>query len=244
MSEENSVRLNKFISGSGYTSRRKTDELILEGRVSVNGRMVTELGTRVNPEKDIIKVDGEVIRNKSRLIYILLNKPAGYITTTSDEKNRPTVLDLIKIRERIYPVGRLDYDTEGLLILTNDGELANKLMHPKHEVEKTYFVKVNRPMDEKAIKRLTDGIPIEGRKTSKAKLSIIPKTENKQFRITIHEGRNRQVRRMLESVGLFVRKLKRIEFAGLNVKGMRLGEWRELSGKEVQRLKDISSGKK
>jgi pseudouridine synthase len=239
MSEDNSVRLNKFISGSGHTSRRKTDELISEGRVSVNGRTVTELGTKINPESDIVKVDGEVIRNKNRFIYILLNKPAGYITTTSDEKNRPTVIDLVKVRERIYPVGRLDYDTEGLLLLTNDGELANKLMHPKHEVEKTYLVKVNRPMDEKAIKRLTEGVKLEGRITSKARVSIIPKTENKQFRITIHEGRNRQVRRMLEEVGLFVRKLRRIEYAGLNLKGMRMGEWRELSKTEIKMLKSI-----
>lgn len=239
MNEDISVRLNKFISGSGHASRRKTDELISEGRVSVNGRTITELGTKINPETDIVKVDGEVIRNKGRLIYILLNKPAGYITTTSDEKNRPTVIDLVKIRERIYPVGRLDYETEGLLLLTNDGDLANKLMHPKHEVEKTYLVKVNRSMDEKAIKRLTEGVAIEGRKTSKAKVSIIPKTENKQFRITIHEGRNRQVRKMLESVGLFVRKLKRIEYAGLNLKGMRMGDWRELSKIEIKMLKSI-----
>ncbi|RPI19650.1 MAG: rRNA pseudouridine synthase [Ignavibacteriae bacterium] len=234
------VRLNKYISGSGHSSRRKTDELISEGRVSVNGRTITELGTKINPGTDIIKVDGEVIRNTQRLLYILLNKPAGYITTTSDEKNRPTVIDLVKVRERIYPVGRLDYDTEGLLLLTNDGELANKLMHPKHEVEKTYLVKINRPMDEKALKRLTEGVHIEGKKTSKARVSIIPKTDNKQFRIIIHEGRNRQVRKMLEAVGLFVRKLKRIEYAGLNLKGMRMGEWRELSRKEILILKKNS----
>jgi pseudouridine synthase len=239
MSEENSVRLNKFISGSGYASRRKTDEYISEGRVSINGRTVTVLGTKINPDTDLIKVDGEVVRNKNRLIYILLNKPAGYITTTSDEKNRPTVLDLVKVRERIYPVGRLDYDTEGLLLLTNDGDLANKLMHPKHEVEKTYLVKLNRPIDEKTVKRLTEGVKIEGRSTAKAKVNIIPKTENKQIRITIHEGRNRQVRKMLEAVGLFVRKLKRTDYAGLDIKGMRMGDWRELNKTEIKKLKSI-----
>jgi pseudouridine synthase len=246
MSEQNNesltkglVRLNKFIADSGYTSRRKADELIAEGRVSVNSVTVTGAGTKVDPLNDTVKVDGESLRKAVKQVYILLNKPAGYITSTSDEKNRDTVLDLVKVHQRIYPVGRLDYDTEGLLLLTNDGELANKLMHPKYEILKTYLVKVNKPVDSKGLERLTKGVMVDGRKTSEAKVQLVPNKENKQLRITIHEGRNRQVKKMLESVGLFVRKLKRIEYGGLNLKGLRTGEWRYLSEGEVKKLKQF-----
>jgi 23S rRNA pseudouridine2605 synthase len=246
----NLVRLNKFIAGSGFTARRKADELIKEGRVTVNSEVVISLGTKINPDEDTVRVDGELIKppseKKGKLIYILLNKPAGYVTTTSDEKNRPTVLDLVKVRQRIYPVGRLDYDTEGLLLLTNDGELANKLMHPKYGVYKTYIVKINKPIDEKSLKRLREGVLIKDNKrpsaplrTNEAKVSVVPKTEGRQLRISIHEGRNRQVRKMLEAVGCYVRKLKRIEYANLNLKGLREGEWRYLSGEEIKKLKKI-----
>jgi 23S rRNA pseudouridine2605 synthase len=251
MGGDNLVRLNKFIASSGFTARRKADELIEAGRVAVNSEVVVSLGTKINPEEDIVRVDGELIKppseRKGKFIYILLNKPAGYVTTTSDEKNRPTVLDLVKIRQRIYPVGRLDYDTEGLLILTNDGELANKLMHPKYGVYKTYVVKINKPIDEKSLNKLREGIRIHSgkgpstalRTTSEAKVSVVPKTEGRQLRISIHEGRNRQVRKMLEAVGCYVRKLKRIEYANLNLKELREGEWRYLSGEEVKKLKKI-----
>jgi pseudouridine synthase len=239
MSEDKRVRLNKFIAAAGYASRRKIDELILEGRVSVNRKMVTELGTKVDPETDLIKVDGEIIKTKSRFIYILLNKPAGYITSTSDEMKRPTVMDLVKIKHRIYPVGRLDYDTEGLLILTNDGDLANKLMHPKFAIDKVYHVKVNRSIDENSIERLAEGIKIDGKKTAPAKIFIIPHTENKEFKITIHEGRNRQIRKMMEAAGYFIRKLRRIEYAELNIKGLKKGEWRNLTEYEIKQLKKI-----
>jgi pseudouridine synthase len=241
------LRLNKFISISGYAARRKSDELIKEGRVTVNSRVVTELGTKIDPDKDTVTVDGELIKpvtiDKNRFVYILLNKPAGYVTTTSDEKNRPTVMDLIGINKRIYPVGRLDFNSEGLLLLTNDGELANKLMHPKHEVKKTYLVKVNKPVSEKGLKRLSEGVSIEGRKTSHAVVRVVPKSAGRELNIIIHEGRKRQVRKMLEAVGCFVRKLKRIEYAGLNIKGMRPGEWRYLSEGEIKFLKkEISDG--
>ena len=246
----NLVRLNKFIAGSGFTARRKADELIGEGRVTVNSEVVVSLGTKINPDEDTVRVDGELIKpqseKKGKLIYILLNKPAGYVTTTSDEKNRPTVLDLVKIKHRIYPVGRLDYDTEGLLLLTNDGELANKLMHPRYGVYKTYIVKINKPIDEKSLKRLREGVRIDkGRgasalvRTSETRVNVVPKTEGRQIRISIHEGRNRQVRKMLEAVGCYVRKLKRIEYANLNLKGLREGEWRYLSGEEIKKLKKI-----
>lgn len=238
------IRLNKFISSSGYTARRKSDELINQGRVTVNSRVVTELGTKIDPDKDKVTVDGESIKpvpiDKNRFVYILLNKPAGYVTTTSDEKNRPTVMDLIGINKRIYPVGRLDFNTEGLLLLTNDGELANKLMHPRHEVKKTYLVKVNKPVDEKGLKRLSEGVSIESRKTSHAVVRVVPKSGGRELNLTIHEGRKRQVRKMLEGVGCFVRKLKRIEYAGLKLERLRPGEWRYLSVQEVAKLKKIT----
>lgn len=236
MDEQNLVRLNKHISGSGHTSRRKADELIMEGRVTVNSATVTEPGTKINPETDVVKVDGEGLRKKVKYVYILLNKPAGYITSTSDEKNRKTVLDLVGVNLRIYPVGRLDYDSEGLLLLTNDGELANKLMHPKYEVKKTYLVKVNKPIDRKSLQKMEKGVLVEGRMTGKAMVQVVPNTDNKQIKISIHEGRNREVRKMLESVGLFVRKLKRIEYANLNIKGLKTGEWRYLTNEELQKL--------
>lgn len=249
MKDDNLIRLNKFIASSGFTARRKADELIKSGRVAVNSKVVTGLGTKIKPETDIVRVDGELIKppseKKQKYIYILLNKPAGYVTTTSDEKNRPTVLDLVKIRQRIYPVGRLDYDTEGLLLLTNDGELANRLMHPKYGVYKTYVVKINKPIDEKSLAKLREGVKIEGgrerrsRMTSEARINVVPKSDGKQLRISIHEGRNRQVRKMLEAVGCYVRRLRRIEYANLTIKGMRDGEWRYLSGEEVKKLKEI-----
>lgn len=256
MNEENSVRLNKFISSSGIVSRRKADELISEGRVSVNSVTVSELGVKINPGIDKIKIDGELIahRDKDRKanIYIILNKPSGYLTTTSDEKSRATVMDLVKINKRIYPVGRLDYDSEGLLLLTNDGDLTNKLTHPAFGINKTYLVKINKPIEEKQLKRLREGVSIEPGpvkaikskykfKTSGAKVEVIPSSENKQIRITIHEGKNRQVRKMLEAVGLFVRKLKRTEYAGLNLNGIKPGMWRYLTPGEINMLKKITN---
>ncbi len=248
MGESGLVRLNKFISSSGYTARRKADTLISEGRVTVNAKIITELGTKIDPDRDTVKIDGETLKlqgkNKSDYIYILLNKPAGYVTTVSDEKNRPTVMDLIKIKKRIYPVGRLDYQTEGLLLFTNDGDMANKLMHPGFEINKTYLVKLNKSLEEKQEQRLREGVTIEGRKTSKAFIDVIPKSERKQIKIRIHEGRNRQVRKMLETVGLFVRKLKRIEYANLNFKGVTPGEWRYLTAGEIHNLKTLLQSNK
>jgi pseudouridine synthase len=235
------IRLNKYIACSGITARRKADELISSGRVTVNGKTVTAMGIKIDPATDVVKIDGVTVIKKrdSKNFYILLNKPRGYITSTSDEKNRKTVLDLIDIKERIYPVGRLDYDSEGLLILTNDGELTNRLMHPRYGAEKTYVVKLNRAISQEMIENLKAGIKIDGIYTAKAKISVVPYTENKQIKITIHEGRNRQVRKMLESVGLFVRRLKRTEYAGLKLKGLRAGEWRYLTNREAEKIKSI-----
>ena len=239
MSGNKQTRINKFISGSGITSRRKSDELIQQGRVSVNSKPVNELGVKIDPQKDIVKVDGEVIRNKTKFIYILLNKPAGYITSVSDDKNRRTVMDLVGLNQRIYPVGRLDYETEGLLLLTNDGELANRLMHPKFGIKKTYLVKLNKPIEERTMHLLERGVFVDGRKTAPAKVIIVPNTGKMQIKITIHEGRNRQVRKMMESVGLFVRKLKRTEYANLNDTGLKMGGWRYLNPNEISQIKRI-----
>lgn len=231
------IRLNKFISESGYCSRRKADELIQDGRVSVNSKTVLELGSRVDSIKDKIKIDGEPVKSVINKIYIILYKPKGYITSTSDEKNRPTVLDLVKINKRVYPVGRLDFDSEGLLLLTNDGDLANRLMHPKFGVYKTYLVKVNKPVSEEQIIKLREGVKVDERITSQARVKLIPGSEKKQLEISIYEGRNRQVRKMLESLSLFVRNLKRISYAGLELGNLKKRQWRYLTPAEIELLK-------
>lgn len=236
---ENFVRLNKFIASNGYYSRRKIDELIEQGRVTVNGKTIFELGYKIDPENDRIKLDGESIRTSTKKIYIILNKPKGVITSVSDDKHRETVIDLIKIKEKIFPVGRLDYNTTGLLLLTNDGELANKLMHPKSEIYKTYFVKLSKPLEEKHRLKLTGGIKLEGRKTSPCKIRFAKKNNFQELYISIYEGRNRQVRNMFEHYGYFVRDLERVEYAGLKITGLKEGQWRKLSTEELEKLKSI-----
>lgn len=231
------IRLNKFISSSGFTSRRKADELIKAGRVTINGKLIIKVGVTIDIDIDDVRIDGEKIKEIKDYVYILLNKPRGYITSVSDEKNRPTVVGLVNIRERIYPIGRLDYDSEGLLLLTNDGGLANKLMHPRYGVEKTYEVRLNKPISDHALDKLRTGIEIDGKITS-AKVKILPHSEKKRLSITIHEGRNRQVRRMLEYVGVYVRRLKRVKYGFLNLKGVASGRWRHLSKDEVKKLEN------
>ena len=238
--EANLIRLNKFIANSGFAARRKVDELISAGRVSVNDMQIKKQGVKVDPEKDVVRVDGEIIRNKLEFIYVLLNKPTGYITTTSDEFNRPKVTDLVNVKERVYPVGRLDFDTEGFLLLTNDGDLANRLMHPKYRVYKSYVARIDKPITDKYIFKLRTGVIIDGKPTGKASVKAIDEDKMELF-ISIHEGRNRQVRRMLESIGFFVRNLKRIEYAGLKDDNLKTGNWRFLDLKEVARLKRLTS---
>lgn len=237
------TRLNKFISNAGVTARRKADELIFTGRVTVNMQTVTEPGTKVNPEKDVIKVDGEKIKPQSEFIYVVLFKPRGYVTTTHDEKGRPTVMDLIGLNTRLYPIGRLDYDTDGVLLLTNDGEFSNMMMHPRHKVFKTYFAKLDKPMEENDVKKLREGIMLDGRPTSRAKVRIIPNSGEQNIWISIHEGRNRQVRRMLESIGYMVQRLKRVEYARIGLDGLKPGEWRYLSPEELLEAKKLATPK-
>lgn len=228
------IRLQKFLALSGVASRRAGEKLIEDGRVSVNGTAVTELGTKVT-EEDIVCVDGERIRPENKKVYIMLNKPVGYVTTVSDDRERPTVMDLLgDVNVRVYPVGRLDFNTEGLLLLTNDGDFTNKVTHPKHKLGKTYEVLVTGKAKQNAIKMLESGVIIDGRKTAPAKVDVSEAGKGSAvLTITIHEGRNRQVRKMCASVGFKVIALKRISEGGLSLGNLPLGKWRHLKDAEI-----------
>lgn len=237
------MRINKYIASCGVASRRKAEELIISGRVTINGELITELSTTVDETKDIVEVDGVPINQEEKKVYILLNKPEGYITTVKDQFDRPSVLDILKdVEERVYPVGRLDYETSGLLILTNDGDLTYKLTHPKHEVEKTYLAMVNGIISHEEKRRFENGLQIEDYTTAKAKLKIVKADEEKNYsvcKITIHEGRNRQVRKMCKAIGHPVRNLRRIQMGRINIRGLEVGEYRNLTEDEVKYLKSV-----
>lgn len=232
-------RLQKVIANSGYTSRRKAEELIAKGKVKVNGKVVYELGTKVSGD-DLVEVEGTVINEKEiNKVYYLLNKPRGIITSTSDDKGRKTVIDLINTDRRIYPVGRLDYDTTGALILTNDGALANLLTHPKNNVEKVYIAKVKGLIGKEQLMLLSKGVYIDGVKTSRAKARIRKydkKSDTSIVELAIHEGKNHQVKKMFQAIGYNVLKLKREKIAFLDLKGLKSGEYRFLTVKEVKKL--------
>lgn len=234
------MRLQKALAHSGVASRRRAEEYIREGRVKVNGQVVNEMGVVVTAN-DNIEVDGKPIKLESKKVYILLHKPKGYITSVSDPKGRKTVIDLIDgIEERIYPVGRLDYDSSGLLFLTNDGQFANFLMHPKHEILKTYIVTVKGKPSENAIQSLRKGIKIENYITAPAYVNVLSIYENKtKLEITIHEGRNRQVRKMCEKIGNPVIRLKRVAYGGVQLGNLKPGEWRYLTESEKKRLMEM-----
>ena len=237
-------RLQKVIANCGYCSRRKAEEFISRGKVKVNGEVVTELGTKVNMN-DLIEVNGVSLDTKEDYVYYLLNKPRGVITSTSDEKNRKTVIDLIDTNKRVYPVGRLDYDTTGVLIVTNDGKLANMLMHPSNNIEKVYVAKIEGIISRNDINKLEHGVIIDGIKTSpcKAKITKVDKKNNTSIvKLIIHEGRNHQVKNMFKVLGYNVIKLKRESVAFLTCDGIKSGEYRELTIKEVKTL--YSLGKK
>lgn len=236
-------RLQKVISQAGIASRRESEELIKAGRVKVNGVIVTELGTKVEPTRDKVAVDNKLIRSE-KPVYILLNKPRGIVTTLHDPEGRKTVASLLPdISERIYPVGRLDYNTEGLLIMTNDGELTHALTHPSHEIAKTYRAKVLGKPPEEKLDRLRTGIKLEDGLTAPARVNMIDYEREKDLttvEIVIFEGRNRQVRRMFEAIGHPVRQLKRIKFAFLTLIGLRRGAYRHLEPAEVENLRNIA----
>lgn len=226
----------------GVASRRAAEEMIANGEVEMNGEVVKELGTKVNPASDVVKVNGQTYTLAQKLVYIILNKPKDFITTANDEKGRRTVLDLVNSRERIYPVGRLDRQTTGVLLLTNDGMLANKLMHPSSEVIKTYHVSLDKGLDTAHAEKLASGVFLEDGKTAPAELEIIPGTKNREIIIHIHEGKNRQVRRMFESFGYEIDRLHRVEYAGLNVQGLQRGMWRYCTDREIKQLKQAAAG--
>jgi 23S rRNA pseudouridine2605 synthase len=232
-------RLQKILSQAGIASRREAERFITDGRVAVNGAVVTELGAKADPDLDSITVDGKAITIEEKRVYILLYKPVGYMTTLKDPEGRPIVTDLLKgVRERVYPIGRLDYNTEGLLLLTNDGGLANVLMHPSHEVDKGYLVRVSGQVSAEQIKRLSEGVRLEDGMTAPAKVAPVSASEhNSWISITIHEGRYRQVRRMCEAVGLNVVRLKRSRYDFLEIGDMKPGEFRLLQPEEVAKLK-------
>lgn len=240
-------RLQKIIAAAGIASRRKAEELITSGRVQVNGQLVTELGTKADPEQDHIRVDGKLLQGPERFIYIALNKPKGYVTTVSDPEKRPTVMDLIKgVRGRVYPVGRLDWASEGLLVLTNDGALANSLMKAASGVAKKYVVKVAGQPDEAKLDKLRRGVSIAekgGRRvrTAPAKIVLIREGDNPWLEVTIVEGRNRQIRKMFEEVGHHVEKIRRVKYGPLTL-DVPPGEYRSLTLQEIAQLKAAASG--
>ena len=229
------IRLNKYISDSGIASRRKSEEYILQNRVTVNNQLINSLNFKIAPETDKVFIDGELIQPKKH-IYLLMNKPKGVVTTTSDEKNRRTVIDLVKTNEKIFPVGRLDYNTTGVLILTNDGDFSNLLTHPKNNVYRLYEVKLDKPLDDNNKKQLLKGVYLSGRKGNFIKI-IFPKPKNKRFvEITCIEGRNHFVKNMFSSVGYTVTGLNRKQFAGINA-DVAPGKYRKLSQQEVNIIK-------
>jgi 23S rRNA pseudouridine2605 synthase len=238
-------RLQKIIAAAGVASRRKAEELISSGHVQVNGTVVTELGTKADPDVDHVRVNGKLLRTEQRHTYILLNKPKGYVTTVSDPEKRPTVMDLVRgVRGRVYPVGRLDYASEGLLLLTNDGDLAHRLMKAASHVAKTYLVKVAGTPREEALAKLRAGVSIatdEGRrvKTAPAAVKVVKESANPWYEVTLIEGRNRQLRRMFEAVGHHVEKIKRVRYGPLTL-DVPPGEFRMLTLREIERLRSAT----
>ena len=236
-------RLQKFIANQGICSRRKAEEYITSGRIKVNGNVIMELGTKIDPNKDIIEVDGKKISNISgKKVYILLNKPIGYVTTTRDQFNRNTVLDLVNVKEKVLPVGRLDMYTSGAIILSNDGDFIYKITHPKYEVEKTYNVTLKGQVTDEEIEQLRNGVQIENYVTGKAKVKILRIDKEKDLsrvELIIHEGKNREVRKMCEAIGRKFLALHRTKIGNISVKDLRLGTWRYLRPNEIKSLLDI-----
>ena len=234
------VRLQKALAQAGVASRRASEELIAAGRVEVNGKVVTEQGMRVDPERDTIRVDGSRIPPPRRHLYLVLNKPRGVVSTMDDPDGRPTLEQYVPRRQRLFHVGRLDTDTEGLLILTNDGDFANKLAHPSHEVPKTYLVEVEGLLDNKTLRRLEKGLTLEDGPIKPDKVKLVTRAESRSMvQITLHSGRNRIVRRMFDSVGHPVRRLSRISIGPVRLGQLAVGETRELTREEPGALLDV-----
>lgn len=246
---EEKIRLQKYLADCGIASRRKSEELIKQGKIKVNGETITELGTKIKKNKDIVTYQGKTLKLDNQYIYILLNKPIGYVTTAKDQFNRDSVLDLVKTNKRLVPVGRLDMYTSGALILTNDGDFVYKVTHPKHEIEKTYTVTIAGIVKNEEVDKLRQGVKIDNATNQKtdmetyitkpAKVKILKTDEEKnqsRLEITIHEGKNRQVRKMCEAIGHKVLALHRSKIAGIGVKDIPLGKWRYLKTEEVNKI--------
>ena len=233
------IRLNKFLSDAGKASRRQADKMIAGGRVSVNGQVIQEMGYKIDAQKDRVAVDGREVLRETALIYMMLNKPRGYLVTMKDAFGRPTVNDLLPaLKMRVFPVGRLDLESEGLLLLTNDGELAFRLMHPRYKVKKTYMLNVKGVPEPSSLSRLQKGIYLDGCRRAPEKVVLLESTQGRSiFRVEMHEGRKREVRRMFELLGHTVLSLKRVGFAGLTLGNLRSGKWRFLKHEEIKRLK-------
>ena len=233
-------RLQKYLASCGIASRRKCEEYILQGKVSINGKTIKELGIKVNPQTDKIYFEGkEITKSKEQPVYILLNKPIGYVTTVKDQFNRETVMDLVKVKERIVPVGRLDMYTSGALILTNDGDFVYKITHPKHEITKTYTVTLKGIINNEEIEKLKSGVKIDEYITKPAKVRILKidlESDTSRIEIIIHEGKNRQVRKMCESIGRKVLALHRSKIGNIGVRDLKIGTWRYLTEGEVKKL--------
>lgn len=233
-------RLQKYMARCGVASRRKCEELILAGKVTVNGLKVTELGTKININNDIVHYNGALIKLEETKRYIMLNKPKGIITSVKDEKNRKTVIDLIDVEERIYPIGRLDYDSSGLLLLTNDGDLYNNVIHPRKNLYKTYIAKVNGVFSSQELDRFRIGVDIGGYITAECKIETIwSNDKHSKVKISIMEGKNRQIRRMCAAFNHEVIELKRISIGDINLDNLEIGEWRELSSDEINYIKSL-----
>ncbi len=234
------VRINRFLSMCGITSRRKAEELVREGKVQVNRQTISDLATRVDPRRDRVFVNGEQVTDIHGFLYLVMNKPKDAITTLSDERGRTTVMSLLKTRQRVYPIGRLDRNTTGVLLFTNDGEFANRLMHPKYEIPKSYQVTCDKVVTRDHLERLRKGIALEGEPTAPADVYVIPRGRGKEIGLTIHEGRNRQVRKMLESLGYEVLKLDRVAYGPITREGLARGETRSLTRSEIRRLMEMA----
>jgi 23S rRNA pseudouridine2605 synthase len=233
-------RLQKYMAECGVASRRKCEEIILSGRVKVNEDIIKELGFKINSDTDMVFLDGKIIEPEEKKLYIALNKPAGYVSTVKDEKGRQTILDLVKVKERIYPIGRLDYDTSGLILLTNNGDIYNKVIHPRQVINKTYIARIEGDPNDAEIERFRSGVDIGGYITSNAEFNILSKDNiSTTVEIIIHEGKNRQIRRMCEAINHPVIELKRVVVGNIKLGNLEVKQWRNLSDKEVSYLKSL-----
>jgi 23S rRNA pseudouridine2605 synthase len=232
------IRINRYLSMCGFASRRKAEDLVAKGKVEVNGKVISDLGTKIDPHRDKVFVDGTHVVQLDERMYLVMNKPKDTITTLSDERGRPTVMNLLRMKHRVFPIGRLDRNTTGVLLFTNDGDFANRLMHPKYEIPKVYRVTCDRPVEHDDIRQLRNGIRLE-EGTARAEITVLPSGKRKELGVLIREGRNRQVHRMFQTLGYKVTKLDRVAYGPITRGGLSRGAWRPLTKAEIQELKRL-----